>query len=115
MTKNQYMTLMIKGISWKIYVHSAASYKRKHGSDSSAITYPEDYEIHFKKDHVKFGTVLHELGHALVQSSGTTSADMKKDQMEEHIWELMEEHYFDLGNWTRQVQDYVAKRAVNGL
>lgn len=112
MTKNEHITINIKGIPWKIYVHNPTVYRRKHGSDSSAITYPEDYEIHFKKDHIRYGTVLHELGHALTWSSGSASTNMDKDQMEELIWGLMEDHYFDLGNWARIVQDYIAKQAM---
>lgn len=104
----KFMTLTIKGLEWKIFVQSPAVYKREHGNDSAAITYPEDREIYFCTDRVKFGLCLHEIGHALVWSSGTTSAQITAHQMEELIWELMEEHYFELGNWTRIVLDYVA-------
>lgn len=106
------MTLNIKGLEWKIHVQSPASYRKMHGTDSSAITYPEDRDIYFKKDHVKHGTILHELGHALVWSAGTTSAQITADQMEELIFELLEEHYFDLGNWTRIVADFVVKECI---
>lgn len=111
MAKTTYLTLNIKGLEWKIYVQTPAAYKRKHGSDSAAITYYEDKVIYFRTDHVKYGSCLHELGHALVYSSGTTSAQVSSSQMEEHIWELLEEHYFDLGNWTRQAHDFLAKQA----
>ena len=108
MTKKQYMTINIKGLDWKIFVQAPALYKRKHGADSAAITYPEDREIYFCTDRVKYGLCMHELGHALIESSGTTSANITAHQMEELILELIEEHYFDLGNWTRNVLDYVA-------
>lgn len=108
MAKKSYMTLTIKGLEWKIFVETPALYKRKHGSDSAAITYPEDREVYFCTDRVKFGLVMHELGHALIASSGTASANITAHQMEELILELLEEHYFDLGNWTRNVLDYVA-------
>lgn len=108
--KKKYMTLTIKGLDWKIYVQTPSAYKRQHGSDSAAITYYDDREVFFKTDHLKFGSCMHELLHALVYSSGTISTGMSGDQMEELILGLLEEHYFEIGDWTRKVLDYVAKK-----
>ena len=109
MSKIKHIILTIKGVQWKVFIQTPAAYRRMHGSDSSAIMYPEDRELYFKKDHLKFGTVCHELLHCYIASSGTMSADMKASQMEEHICELMEDHIFDLLNDAKRVIDFIAK------
>jgi hypothetical protein len=109
MTKIKHIVLKIKGVDWKVFIQSPAAYRRMHGNDSSAISYPEDRELYFKKDHIKFGTVCHELLHSYVASSGTTSANITADQMEEHICELLEDHIFDLLNDAKKVMDFIAK------
>ena len=109
MTKLKHFSLNIKGIAWKVVIQTPGAYKRMHGSDSSAIMYPDDRELYFKKDHLKFGTVCHELLHCYIASAGTTSADMRNDQVEEHICELLEDHIFDLLNDAKKVMDFIAK------
>lgn len=109
MSKIKHINLKIKGIDWKIFLQTPAAYHRMHGNDSSAIMYPEDRELYFKKDHLKLGTVIHELLHCYIASAGTTSADISAFQMEEHICELLEDHIFDLLNDAKKVIDFIAK------
>jgi hypothetical protein len=82
----------MKGIEWEIFAHSTASYKRKHGSDSHAITYPKDREIYFNKDTLAPDYVRHEVFHAYIASSSTNSSSLTMDQMEELAAELFGEH-----------------------
>lgn len=109
MAKKNFLALDIKGVEWKIYVHTASVYKRKFGSDSVALTDFDEHEMHYKKDYIKFGAILHELLHALSHSSGNRSMNSTADDREEHIAELLELHYFDLGNWTLKVQAFIFK------
>jgi hypothetical protein len=109
MTKNKHLTLKVKGIEWKVFIQTPAAYKRKHGNDSDAITYPDDKELHFKKDHVRFGTCLHEVWHLFIACSGINSASLTVDQFEEVSAEILEEHYFDIGDTAKKIMDFIAK------
>lgn len=109
MTKNKSLTINIKGINWKIFVQTPSAYKKKHGSDSDAITYTSDREVFFQKGHVKFGTCLHEVWHCYITSSSINSASLTKDQFEELCAEILEEHYFEIGENAKKVMDFVTK------
>lgn len=92
MSKRKFLTANIKGVEWKIYAVSNAAYVRVHGSDSDAITYIKDREIYFKLSSLAPEYVRHEVLHAYVASSNTTSSSLKVDQMEELCCELYGEH-----------------------
>src|SRR3954463_3468929 len=73
----------IKGHDWTFFGQSNAAYTRKHGSDSHAITYPNDREVYFNLSSIAPDYVRHEVFHAYVASSGTNSAYLTADQVEE--------------------------------
>lgn len=83
---------VIKGHDWTFYAEKNATYRRKHGTDSHAITYTHDKEVFFNLDSLAPDYVRHEVFHAYVGSSSTNSSNLDKDQMEELCAELYSEH-----------------------
>lgn len=96
MSKKKFVEYKIKGIDWKFFFESNASYVRAHGNDSGAISYYEDFEVHFNLACLSPGKVRHEVMHVYVASSGTNSASLDKDQMEELCAEIYESHGPDM-------------------
>lgn len=84
MAGKKFVSRMIKGVEWHFYLESGASYKRKHGSDSDAITYPKEREVYFNRTEFDTNAVRHELFHIFVSESNTVSSpDFTKDDMED--------------------------------
>ncbi|NBO22292.1 hypothetical protein EBU94_02975 [bacterium] len=92
MAKAKVYSAKIKGIDWKFYAQSSATYSRRHGRDSHAITYTKDREVFFNINSLAPDYVRHEIFHAYVASSSVNSADLDKDQMEEVCAEVYGEH-----------------------
>ena len=92
MTKKRTYKDRIKGVEWTFILLPKASYVRGHGNDSDASTYPYDKEVFFNADRLGPGVVRHEVFHVFVASSGTNSASLTADQMEEVSCELYEQH-----------------------
>jgi hypothetical protein len=96
MAKVRSLKIKIKGIEWSVFAQTTAAYKRKHGSDSHAITYTKDREIHFNISTLAPDYVRHEVFHAFIASSSTNSSSLSADQMEELAAELYGEHEPDM-------------------
>jgi hypothetical protein len=92
MAKVRSIKIKIKGIEWAIFAQTPAAYKRKHGSDSHAITYTKDREIFFNISTLAPDYVRHEVFHAYIASSSTNSSSLTADQVEELAAELYGEH-----------------------
>ena len=92
MTTKKNLTLNILGTDWTFYLQPYATYKKEHGGDSEAVTYPSDLEVFFNKNYFTPATVRHELIHVFVASSGSNSSSLDRDQMEELCAELYGEH-----------------------
>lgn len=92
MAKQKSLKLKIKGHDWEVFAQTPAAYKRKHGSDSHAITYTKDKQLYFNISSLAPDYVRHELFHAYIASSSTNSANLTADQMEELAAELYGEH-----------------------
>lgn len=92
MAKVRSIKIKIKGIEWSIFAQTPAAYKRKHGSDSHAITYTKDREIFFNLSTLAPNYLRHEVLHAYVASSSTNSSSLTADQMEELAAELYGDH-----------------------
>jgi len=90
-TKKPYKA-SVKGKDWEFHMQSNASYVRKHGNDSGAITYLTDHDT-FINEHFMFPSkVRHELVHVYVSCSGISSASLTADQMEELCAEIYESY-----------------------
>ena len=84
MAGKKFVTRIIKGAEWHFYLESAATYTRKHGSDSEAITYVKEREVYFNRADFDTYTVRHELFHIYVSESNTNSSpDFTKADMED--------------------------------
>lgn len=108
-SKKKSLKISIKGIDWTIFGQSNASYVREHGNDSAAITYPAHREIYFNFSYVTPGYVKHELMHAYVSSSGTNSSKLAADQVEELCAEIIEEHYYEIGDISNKILSFLLK------
>jgi hypothetical protein len=106
MAKLRCIKIKIKGIEWAIYAQTPAAYKRKHGSDSHAITYPKDREIYFNISTLAPDYVRHEVFHAYISSSSTNSSSLTADQMEELAAELYGEHEPDMNLAVDQILNF---------
>jgi hypothetical protein len=82
----------IKGYEWTFYAQLNATYIRKHGSDSHAITYTTEKEVFFNLNTLAPSYVRHEVFHAYVASCSTNSSNLDKDQMEELCAEIYGDH-----------------------
>lgn len=82
----------VKGYEWTFHAEKKATYIRKHGSDSHAITYPVDREVYFNINSLAPDYVRHEVFHVYVASSSTNSSNLDKDQFEELCAELYGDH-----------------------
>jgi hypothetical protein len=84
MVSKRFVTRIIKGAEWHFYLESASVYKRKHGSDSDAITYIKEREVYFNRADFDTNCVRHELFHIYIAESNTNSSpDFTKDDMED--------------------------------
>lgn len=93
MASKKFVTRTIKGAEWHFYLESQTVYKRKHGSDSDAITYIKEREVFFNRPGFDTNVVRHELFHIYVAESNTNSSpDFTKDDMEDLGAEIMGEH-----------------------
>ena len=82
----------IKGYEWTFHAQANATYVRKHGSDSHAITYTHEREIFFNLNSMAPDYIRHEIFHAYVASCSTNSSSLDKDQMEELCAEVYGDH-----------------------
>ena len=84
MAGKKFVTRTIKGAEWHFYLESGSVYKRKHGSDSDAITYVKEREVYFNRPGFDTSAVRHELFHIYIAESNTNSSpDFTKDDMED--------------------------------
>lgn len=93
MANKKFVRRNIKGAEWHFYLESPSVYKRKHGSDSDAITYPKEREVYFNKAEFDTNAVRHEIFHIYVAESNTNSSpDFTKDDMEDLGAEIVGEY-----------------------
>lgn len=92
MAKVRSIKIKIKGIEWAIFAQTPAAYKRKHGSDSHAITYTKDREIFFNLSTLAPDYVRHEVFHAFIASSSINSSFLSNEQFEEVCAEVYGGH-----------------------
>lgn len=106
MTKKKSLKKKIKDVQWEFFVQTASAYKRDHGKDSDAITYPHDRECYFNKPRFLPSCVRHELIHVYVASSGINSANLTADQVEELIAEIYEQHAKEMAILEDEILDF---------
>jgi hypothetical protein len=97
------LRLKIKDIEWSFHGQTNASYIRRHGKDSGAITYTDDREVYFNLSQFRPYFVRHELLHVYIASSSSNASSLNKDQVEELCAEL----YGDHGPEMRLIEDKI--------
>lgn len=112
MSKSKTLTVDVLGTSWTVHMQAPTAYRKMHGSDSEAITYPGDLEVFFNKNYFTPDTVRHETMHLFVASSGSTSSSLTKDQMEELCAELYGQHGPKMDLVTDQIISFFSRKHV---
>lgn len=107
--KRKPYTGTVKGIKWDFHLCVPRTYVRDHGKDSDAVTYPHDKEVYFNSAQLTPGVVRHEIMHVYVASSGTNSASLSADQMEELAAEIFETHGPEMNLLVDNVLDHFLK------
>lgn len=107
--KKKIFKLQIKGLDWTVHGMTNQQYTRSHGKDSAAITYLQDREMFFNLSHFNTEFVRHELGHAYVASSGTTSSSLTTDQIEELMCEIIGEHGLEIVQQADRIVNFLLK------
>lgn len=106
------ITVEALGLNWTVYLQSSDAYKKKHGSDSDAITYPADLEVFFNKSSFTPDVVRHEVLHMFVASSNSGSSGLSADQMEELCAELYGQHGPKMDLVTDQIISFFSRKHV---
>jgi hypothetical protein len=112
MSRAKVLEITIKDVRWKIFSQSPSYYKKIHKMDANSygITYPDDKEVFFPRRPVKISIVRHEVLHMLVTSSSTDRmVETTADDREEHIAQLLEDHYEDIGRWANEIHDFLMR------
>jgi hypothetical protein len=99
----------IKGYEWTFYAQTNATYIRKHGSDSHAITYTVDREVYFNLNTLAPEYVRHEIFHAYVASSNTNSSNLDQDHIEELCAEIYGDHGPEMDSLVDKILNYFLK------
>lgn len=104
------LKIQIKGLDWTVFGQSNKSYARAHGSDSAAITDINEREIYFNLDHFTTSYCRHEIFHAFLASSGTSSSSLTADQVEELAAETYGDHGPVMDMLTDQIVNFLFKK-----
>ena len=117
MSRAKYLEISIKDVKWKVFSQSPSYYKKVHKklADSHGITYIDDCEVYFPRIGVHINIVRHELIHMLVASSSTNRmTETTADDREEHIAQLIEHHYEDIGKWSIEIHTFLMQQLNKG-
>lgn len=110
MAKRKHLLVTIKGIEWKVFVQTHASYVRTNGNDSKAIVYPDDREIYFDRSCVTIGLIRHEVFHAFTSSTDTEhSTDMTASDQEELDCTLYGNNKTAMNDIEDRIVDFILK------
>lgn len=97
------MTVMIKGILYRVKLLKKADYVKKH-RESYAHVNRESREILFRDDHIKKTTVIHEVTHAFINSLHLGSCnEITLEDFEEIICEMLEDHLLDINKVSNEI------------
>lgn len=103
--KNKNIVIKIKDIDWTFVLLTSRSYHNKHGTDSGAITIPDERTVHFDKSELSMDNIYHELFHVFVDCSQTGSANLDKEQMEELGATIVQDHIHDILKYAQIIMD----------
>lgn len=106
MSNKRVLKYSVKGIEWEFRCLTSSAYTRAHGKDSDAVTYPHDSEVYFNRSRFLPAVVRHELVHVFVSSSGTNSANLTAEQMEELCAEIYESHGPEMNMMVDKILDF---------
>lgn len=95
--KKRLFRIKIKGIEWTFRLLSDSSFIKKHGKAVRAVTMPEENLVEISKIYLCKSVILHELMHVFFDTCLITDSDLKKDQVEEVMCKIVEQHYTEIG------------------
>ena len=110
MAAPKFLEQTIKGVKWKIYVQTHAVYIRKHGKDSKAIVYPDDYEMFFDKSELRTNIIRHEIIHAIIASNDTeNSSKLSQHDFEEMVCTVYGNNVHSIQKVEDSIIDFILK------
>ena len=104
--KSHKQKMDIKGLDWKIQLHTPEEYEQLHGKDSEGMTVMESQVIDLNQEHLGLPVILHELGHAYFHSCLTRSADLSQEDIEEIFCEILSYHTEEILSRAKQLLIY---------
>lgn len=102
------VTLDIKGRSWTFILMSDAKFDKinnPEGEAHTAMTVQRQYEVHFKKSEWTVIDIRHEIGHILYYMNQTDTADLKPDDVEEVMCQIIGHNAPEIVTWADRVAE----------
>jgi hypothetical protein len=87
MAKNRFK-IPIRGHDWEIVLMTQEEFAKKFDDNTAALAAPKELTLYFNTEELDLDTIIHELVHAYYSHSGTNSASLHIDQIEEVFCEL---------------------------
>jgi hypothetical protein len=100
MNKNS-ITLPIRDRNWTFVLMTDKAFDKLHNTaeneNNTAMTLANQYVVHFRKSDWCFTDIIHELGHVYMTMNDAHVANLKPEQVEETMCQIMARNYFDIG------------------
>lgn len=108
------LVVIIRGNKWIVRELTSKQFAKLHGYEEEEVDALVDFstkkrEIHFVKGKIDVKIIKHELFHAFMRESLTSSADLSPDQVEEVGADIIAEHLFDILKLTEEILEHFAK------
>ena len=102
--------LSIRGREWTFMLLSDKQYDKLHNPDAdleitTAMTVPDQYEVHFRKSDLMFRDIKHELGHVFKHMTGTKSAELTVENVEELFCEIIADYSLEINVLAERIQE----------
>lgn len=89
----------IRGRDWKFCLLSDKQFDKMHNPDGAhrtAMTVPDKHEVHFRKTDLMLKDIKHELGHVHKHMTGTNSAELTVENLEELFCEIIADYSLEI-------------------
>lgn len=93
------ITIPIRGRDWKFCLLTDKQFDKLHNLDEGirvGMTVPDKHEVHFRKSDLMFKDIKHELGHVYKHMTGTNSAELTVENLEELFCEIIADYSLEI-------------------
>lgn len=105
------MKIKVGDTNWEVILQYKTQFEEQHGQDCVALTDKTSKEMFFCKDNVTLDTIIHELFHAYMELTLTSSAGLSGPQVEEVAAELVSKYGFILLKQAKQLYNQLTRLA----